>query len=323
MTNDTPRIAIIGAGIAGLACARRLHAAGLAPVLFDKGRGPGGRLATRRTADGLQFDHGAQYVTARGGGFAALLAEAEAAGALGRWDAEAGAQRHVGTPGMSALARHLARGLDVRCGAQVTGVHREDDEWVVLVGEQAQRCDRIVVTVPAPQLAGLLGATHPLLAELAGVRMDPCLTLMAALAPDAPRPFVSRADAADALAWIALDASKPGRPAAAAWVAQASPAWSSAHLELEPEALVSLMLPLLCERLGAPPSCVTHASAHRWRHARVATPLGRPFLRDATRTLHAGGDWCLDARVEAAWTSGDAIARDILASGLPHTPPDG
>jgi renalase len=322
MTTDSPRIAIIGAGIAGLACARRLAEAGLAPVLFDKGRGPGGRLATRRAADGLQFDHGAQYLTARGGGFAEVLAEAERAGALARWQDAGDAARHVGTPGMNALAKHLARGLDVRCGAQVAGVQPEGDEWLVWLGGDAWRCDRVVITVPAPQLAGLLGATHPLSGEVDGVRMDPCLTLMAAFTPDAPRPFASRSDAADALAWIALDASKPGRPAAATWVAQASPAWSNAHLELEPAALASLMLPLLCERLGAPRASVIHATTHRWRHARVATPLGRPFLRDATRTLHAGGDWCLDARVEAAWTSGDAIARDILALVSSHQLPD-
>jgi renalase len=72
------------------------------------------------------------------------------------------------------------------------------------------------------------------------------------------------------------------------------------------------MLPLLCERLGADPGAVRHAAAHRWRYAKVAAPLGRPFARDPSGTLHAGGDWCLDARVEAAWLSGDAIARDIL-----------
>ena len=60
MMLETERIAVIGSGIAGLACARRLSDAGYAPILFDKGRGIGGRLATRRTPDGRQFDHGAQ-----------------------------------------------------------------------------------------------------------------------------------------------------------------------------------------------------------------------------------------------------------------------
>ena len=63
------KIIIIGAGMAGLTCARRLTYAGMDVRILDKGRGIGGRLATRRTDTGLTFDHGAQYVTARGPGF--------------------------------------------------------------------------------------------------------------------------------------------------------------------------------------------------------------------------------------------------------------
>ncbi|WP_035656905.1 FAD-dependent oxidoreductase, partial [Bradyrhizobium sp. STM 3809] len=92
-------IAIVGAGMTGLACARRLAAAGQAVVLFDKGRAPGGRLATRR-AESFQFDHGAQYVTARDSGFAAALADLVAGGAAAPWETGA-AGAFVGTPGMS------------------------------------------------------------------------------------------------------------------------------------------------------------------------------------------------------------------------------
>ena len=63
---------IIGSGSAGLACARTLAAAGLGPVVLDKGRGIGGRLATRRVG-AMQFDHGAQYVTAQKPWHGALL----------------------------------------------------------------------------------------------------------------------------------------------------------------------------------------------------------------------------------------------------------
>lgn len=316
----TQRVAVIGAGMAGLACARRLADAGMAPVVLDKGRGIGGRLATRRAGDGLQFDHGAQYVTARDPAFAALLDDLCRAGAAAPWDDGSGRLRLVGTPGMSALPRHLARGLEIRQEVEVSAVRADGDGWIVMAGAQPLRFDRVVVTAPAPQVVALLGPDSPLAAELAPVRLDPCLTLMAALDPAAPRPFASRADPDDPLAWIAQDSTKPGRAGAACWVAQAGPAWSAAHLELDRDAIAALMLPLLCDRLGADPGLVRHVSAHRWRHAKVATPLGRPFARDASGTLHAGGDWCLDARVEAAWSSGDAIARDILGAGA--TTPD-
>lgn len=306
------RVAVIGAGMAGLACARRLADAGRTVVVFDKGRGIGGRLATRRAGDGLQFDHGAQYVTARGEAFAAVLDDLRRAGAAAPWADGSGRAHVVGIPGMSALPRHLARGLDVRLDTAVSAVRADGDGWTFAAGGQTHRFERVVITAPAPQVASLLGPDSALAAELAPVRLDPCLTLMAALDPAAPRPFASRSDPDDPLAWIAQDSTKPGRTGPACWVAQAGPAWSAAHLELEPDAIAALMLPLLYDRLGADPGLARHVSTHRWRYAKVAVPLGRPFARDATGTLHAGGDWCLDARVEAAWTSGDAIARDIL-----------
>ncbi len=305
-------VVVIGAGIAGLACARRLAQAGVPTLVLDKGRGIGGRVATRR-AEGMQFDHGAQYVTAREEGFVALLRDLAAQGAVAPWADGTGRSHNVGTPGMSALAKALGTGLDVRQNALVSRVQPVAGGWQLRVGDADLAAARVVITVPAPQVAGLLGADHPLVAPLAGVRLAPCLTLMAGIA--GPAPFVTRKDPDDPLAWIAQDSSKPGRPSGAvtAWVAQAGEAFSVEHLEKDPTQIAALMLPLLCDRLGAAPDSVAHAVAHRWRYARVTQALGQPFLRSADATLYLGGDWCIGPRVEAAWTSGTAIAEDLLA----------
>ncbi len=305
-------VAIIGTGIAGLACARILALAGLKPVLFDKGRGIGGRVATRR-AEGLQFDHGAQYVTAKGAEFAALLGALSVTGQVAAWDDGTGRTKLVGAPGMSALAKAMGEGLDIRQNTQVMSVDRVNGGWLLRVGHDDVLAARVVITVPAPQVAGLLGGDHPLVAALAPVRIDPCLTLMAAVR--APAPFITRTDPDDDLAWIAQDSSKPGRPAgdAVAWVAQAGLAFSIAHLEKSAAEVAALMLPKLCERLGADLDAVHHATAHRWRFARVSAPLGQPFVRTPDASLYLCGDWCIGPRVEAAWTSGTAVGRHVLA----------
>lgn len=352
----SPRIAIVGAGLAGLSCARTLLAAGAEVTLFDKGRVPGGRLATRRVeAAGarLQFDHGAQYLTARGEGFATLLRQAGAA----PWSQPGW---RVGVPGMSALPRALAAGMAVVPGRPVTALEEGPGGWTLRLGDMAAGPFRAVaVTVPAPQAVPLVGPHWPALAaRLGGVVMAPCWTLMAGFAARLPLPDQQRppGDATGsgatghgalgpgatgqdmtgpgatgagaigsglpgsgalgpgAIGWAARDSSKPGREAGTeCWVVQASPAWSRTHLEAAPEAVAAALLGALAGLAGAALPGMVHAAAHRWRHSLVEVPLGEPCLWDGGRRLGLAGDWSLAGRAEAAFESGTALARAVLA----------
>jgi predicted NAD/FAD-dependent oxidoreductase len=311
-------ILILGAGMAGLACARHLTAAGHTPLVIDKGRGVGGRMATRRFSTpghNLSFDHGAQYFTTRNPAFSALI---KAAGdSVARWEDGAGETRLVGCPGMTSFPRMMAEGLHVRPEVEVKSLRQEGSRWVLETTDGTVRTRRLVMTIPAPQAVRLLGAAHPASARLETVEMAPCLTLMAAFPSEEPKPFVSRASQTHPLAWIAQDSSKPGRNASATgWIAQASPNWSLQHLEETQDTIAPLMLALFAEVIGTDPGAAIHAAAHRWRYARVIKALGQPFLRSDDSTLWLGGDWCLGPRVEAAWESGDAIGRDVLSCQL-------
>ena len=313
-------ITIVGAGITGLACARRLVRNGYKPLVLDKGRGIGGRVATRRVMlpDGaISFDHGAQYLTARDPAFAAALQDLGSACTI--WGDGATEPHLVGVPGMSSLPRSLANGVDVQSGKEVTAVQAVPNGWELNIGEMRVETHHLVITVPAPQAAVLLGAGHALHPRIAEVGMAPCLTLMAALPGDAPRSFVSRASDDHPLAWIAQDSSKPGRAGVfTTWVAQAGAEWSERHLEETPEVIAALTLPMLAEVIGVAPQSAVYASAHRWRYARTIAPLGTPFLSSNDATLYVGGDWCLGARVEAAWLSGTAIAQAIIDQTRRH-----
>lgn len=293
-------IAIIGAGMTGLSCARVLADAGIQPVIFEKSRGLGGRLSTRR-ADALRFDHGAQYVTARGDSFSAYLNNHAKPwtpeGASGAW--------FVGAPGMNALVKPLADGLDIRLGEQVAPI-RDGVQWHI--GDAV--FDRVISTVPLVQARNLFSS---MLEAMDAVEVAPCWTLMVAFeqATDWPDMWRSREDD---LAWAARNSSKPGREAAPeCWVVHASPEWSRNHLELEKEAAQERLLDLLRGMRGPLPE-IAYASAHRWRYAMTNTPLGRSHVTSEDGSLLIGGDWCLGARVENAWDSGRAMAEAVLSS---------
>ncbi|WP_237213152.1 NAD(P)/FAD-dependent oxidoreductase [Falsiroseomonas oryziterrae] len=314
-------VAIVGAGLAGLSCARTLAAHGVETRLFDKGRAPGGRLATRRVeAEGraFAFDHGAQYLTARGALFRATL---EASGAQA-WQADGW---HVGVPRMSAIPRALAEGLEVALAREVVAVEGAAGAWMLRHAaprrpgqkqaddtvEASGPFDAVVLAIPAPQAVPLLRGPAPHLARVVEmVRIAPCWTLMAAFPSRLALPDTLRPEGSP-IGWAARDSSKPARDAATeCWVMQGGPAWSREHLELRAEEAQAALLTAFAELAGGLPAPL-HASAHRWRYALVEQALGAPCLWEPALGLGAAGDWCIAARAEAAVESGAALGAVI------------
>ncbi len=315
------RIAVVGAGMAGLTCARHLSERGFLPSVFEKSRGLGGRLATRRAGEGIAFDHGAQYLTARSAAFRRAMRSALEAGAADRWQpdpaggaAPDGDDWFVGVPAMNALVKPLAEGVDVRLSSEVAAIRRDGDAWRIVgpEDEAGGSFDVVVCTAPAPQAQKLLVSEPEAAAGLAGVSMAPCWSLMLRFVGAVDPGFDLRRAESEDLAWIARNGSKPGRdPGAGCWVVHASPDWSRRHLELDRDRAAALLVGLLPQALGFPLPEIEGAVAHRWRYARTTKPLGAPFLGLADNSLFLGGDWCLGARVECAFESGLAIAQAL------------
>lgn len=338
MQHDRPpqRIAVIGAGIAGVACAASLRDVGAHVTLFDKSRGAGGRMATRRAAwagdDGspldAEFDHGAPWFTARHPRFRAALARAERAGAVQAWQPlvhapwPAPRQRpcFVAAPNMPALCRHWLGDLALHTGQAVQRLQRDQAGWQLVLegGVSAGPFDQVMLALPPAQAAVLLAGHQDTWADdLVARRMHACWTLMA-VTNDVDWPW----DAADIdrgpLARILRNDRKPGRQpqvGLAHWVAHASPAWSAAQLEADPEDVARALGEALAALLPAGPLRWHHRAAHRWRYAVPAEAA-----RQAVECLFAPelglgvcGDYFGAGDVEAAWRSGDELADTVCA----------
>lgn len=313
-------IVIIGAGMAGLVAARELQRTGRRVRVLDKGRGVGGRLATRRVGDAT-FDHGVPHFTLGQAGFVDRIVPRYLDGSLVPWSGPPtnGSPRPVlwrGTPTMSAIAKQLALGVEVHLETVVTALRRGSDHVVVETRSgEALRAEAVVLTPPVPQALTLLDAGgYPLEADLrthlTGIAYDRCLTVIASLEGPSRIPPPGRlAPGEEPLAWI-LDNRLKGVSAGSAVTIHATPRFSEEHWEHDRDAVGRLLLEAAAPWLG---SRVQGVQVHGWRYSqpRVRDPLrcrvvtSRPFLALAGDGFGMGG-------VEGAAMSGASAAEALL-----------
>ena len=313
-----PRVAVVGAGVAGLTCARTLADHRLPVVVFEKSRGLGGRLATRRT-EGHAFDHGAPGFTAGDARFRRHVDAWAERGLLQRWrpTGTAGAPWWVAVPGMSALGRALGAEVDRRQPCRIARLARNGDGWWLVdeEGTDQGRFDAVVVATPSPQAVPLLAGAPALADAAARAEMAPCWTGLFAF--DAPLASTDELEPARGpLASLHRNGAKPGRDGAESWVVHARSDWSREHLEEDFNAVVEALFEGFASAVDGDLPTPRYASAHRWRYAHVETPVGEPCLFDRATMLAACGDWCLGSGVEAAFLSGAAAAGRILDAAV-------
>lgn len=310
------KIAIIGSGLSGLACAAPLAAAGHNVQLFDKARGPGGRMSTRRaqtSAGELRFDHGAQYFTARDPAFQAVVNQWQSNGIAAKWPA-AGDDAWVGTPSMNAPIKEMAADYNVSWSTRIDRMERQEDQWILHSEDGAIETmfDTVVLAIPAEQAAILLDPWDISFATMArNTVSDPCWTVMLAFADPLETEKNSLRDG-PAIGWAARNSDKPMRAGPDSWVIQASPEWSRNHLEDSQEQVIAALIKDFATDLDITIPEPFHVAAHRWRYARSGS-AGFNALFNTESKLGVCGDWLLGPRVECAWLSGNGLSKLILA----------
>ncbi|MDH3387896.1 MAG: FAD-dependent oxidoreductase [Gammaproteobacteria bacterium] len=321
------RVAVIGAGLAGLTLARQLR--GLAEVaVFEKSSGSGGRMATRR-AEPYQFDHGAQFFSVRSKHFERFLEPCIDAGDVARWDADFveidagrivsgrswrdGPAHYVAVPGMSALAKRMTEGLDIALETRVTAIFRDGLRWRLLDQNRVSlgEFDWVISAIPAQQACALLPESFAAIAAVAGRKMLGCYSLMLGFT----RPldvgwqaaFVGGAD----ISWISNDSSKPGRPDRYTLLVHSTNRWADENIEAEAEAVSAYLRAELARVMNYDLPPADHVALHRWRYANIEKQAGEHFFIDRDQHLAAIGDWCIQGRVEAAYLSAFEMAQEL------------
>lgn len=338
---------MLGAGVAGASVARALVVAGHAVRVFDKSRGPGGRLATRRIewvdrqgqATTTRLDHGAIGIGARSAAFRDFIEQAVGAGGLAEWTPrlstgslplEGDGRLWVPVPDMPSLCRGLLEGLAASWSFAVDGLDKDAAGWQLRAGGERhpERFDAVVLAIPPAQAAPLL-APHRLdwARDAAVVAMQPCWTLMGvATAPEPALDWDLARPPTGPLAWVIRDESRRGRARVAGrahWVVHARADWSRQYLEQPTEWVQAQMQAALAEFLGQPVDW-WHCTVHRWRyaqpqaqthghthaHTQLQTHTDAPAGScwwDASQGLGVCGDFFGGAGVESAWWSAQSM----------------
>jgi predicted NAD/FAD-dependent oxidoreductase len=356
MTDSEFEIAIVGAGIAGLTCAKQLQATGRRVVVLEKSRGVGGRVATRRLQDTC-VDHGTcdlslKHQSPPSQQFESFVNQLLAAKILHVWtdtvhqmdkdgnlsepDVTDRAPRYVAASGMSAIAKFLASDLDLRLNQRVEQLHWQGDRWqLVTIGEPSGEITAkvLVMAIPAPQAIVLLQPLAELLPvafldQLKSVHFFPCLSVMAGYAAKQQQAWFNQYPNVKAIGcsrhpdfgWIGVDSTKRSDANQTIFVFQSSAGFAEPYLaaiDLQPAGWQ--LLNRAAKQLAPWLNAPEWLQVHRWRYAFPRTPLSTLCLAAEPLPLICAGDWCGGQKVEAAMRSGLASADQILqfnSSGL-------
>jgi len=322
------KIAIIGTGLAGLTATKLLqnHAN---VTLFEKSRGVGGRLATRR-AEPYQFDHGAQFFSARTAAFKDFIKPLLEEGVIEPWHvrfiefdgSHFGNNRnwsnehphYVGTPSMNAFAKHIAQGLDIKRPIRIAAIGKQNQQWQLVDdgGNDQGVFDWVILATPAEQAADIIPTTLPCYQQIKQVEMQACFSLMLGFDKPLDLPFDAALVHNMDISWVSVNSAKPQRQTPTSLLINSTNKWADDHIDDNRDEIMAYLCEKTSHVIGQNASKASHKTVHGWRYANMPKQKGETHIFDATNNLALCGDYFIQGRVEAAFTSGYGLAQQLL-----------
>ena len=330
-------VIILGAGVAGLQCARRLSTAGRDVLVVDRADKPGGRCATR-VFEGVPADYGALFVHGDDPGFLSAVsavpgerlegwpARVNGRGAPCQPDAFAPFEtRFAFVEGVNAFPRSLAEGLAVRLHAQAVSIALGKDGVMVSMtdGERLLARDLVLAMAleqsvpfvrmlePAESVRGVLGVLEMFVSL-------PCLTVIAGYDRGVSMPAwdICYPEDEPALLLIGNESCKRPHADSRVLVLQASASWSRKRLEKQKEEWSRELLDIAARRLGPWAASPRWTHPHKWKYSRLdrANELAGPLdLRIGLSRVGIAGDlFSPGGGIQAAWLSGDRLGARFI-----------
>jgi renalase len=331
-------VIVVGAGIAGLQCARRLTAAGADLLVMDRADKPGGRCATR-TFDGQPADYGALFLHGDDKGFLSAIDSVDGVRRIDGWphtvrgrgapcqpDAFAPFETRLAfAEGVNAFPRALAHGLPVQLHTLVTActpaqgfMQVSDAQGTVL------SCRHLVLALALEQSLPFLrawrqqGSGEGALGMLEMFSSLPCLTVIAGYPASAPSTDwdVCYPEDDPALLLMSNESAKRPHSSSRIMVYQASARWSRQRMASDTEQWARELLEAAARRLGPWAASPLWTHPHRWKYSRVdrANELAAPlrFSVGQSRVGIIGDLFSPGGGLQAAWLAGDRLGAELF-----------
>jgi renalase len=318
----TEKIAVIGAGIAGLTVAQKLTNKGFLVDIFDKGRNVGGRMSSRRSEWGY-LDHGVQYFTIKNSLFQDFIAQNKEIvklwiGKFARWQnseliaIELENPRYVPTVAMNNLCKNMATGLNIKLETRI--LFLEKNQTWTLIDENEQQYsnyDYVIITAPPVQTIDLLAHHTTFTESIKELKMFACYSLMLIPENKIDLGFDGIEFQHPILGWIAFNDSKPLRGEKGGIIIQSNFTWAEEILEKTRDSVGKTLKEATEEALNIRFNNSLYESVHLWRYAIPQQTNDQGYYLDTSNKIGVCGDWCLSGKVESAFLSGYFLAKEI------------
>lgn len=325
---NNKKVAIIGSGISGSFMANKLQ--DIADVtIFEKARGIGGRMTTRRSDD-FHFDHGAQFFVAKNQEFKDLcqnlykkniiatwdarFAEIEKNDIVKKWQFDNIKQPHyVALPTMNGLCKYLCKNLEVKLNNRITNINYENNKWSLQNAdlEVFDNFDYLILAIPSHQAIDLLPKDSQFLDILQNIKMTPCYALMLGFEKKIEIEFDAALVKENIISWISINSSKSNRPEGFSLLINSTNQWAHDNIDLDLDIVKEKLILELQKIVNFDVKGIKYENIHRWRYANCAKRSGEESLFDESLNLGICGDYFISGRVESAFMSANNLLKKL------------
>ncbi len=324
------KVAVIGAGISGLTLANKLKNH-FEVVVFEKSRGFGGRVATRRSDDYI-FDHGAQFFKAKTEEFKEYIRPMIDQNVIEIWKARFveidnskiinnrtwndDPSNYVGTPSMNAIGKFMADGLDIRLSEKVANVSKSS-KWSLYneANEDLGQFDWLISAIPPKQIMDIIPDVINLYPGIGKHEMLACFSLMLGYKEKIDVGFDAALIKGSDISWLSVNSSKPLRSNNYTFLVHSTNKWASLNIDKDRDWVKNYLCNELSSIIPINTEIASYVGLQGWRYANIKKQSGNTeFFFNKDDKFGLCGDWFIQGRIEAAFLSGSHLADQILSS---------